>query len=255
MSDVTARFGEWIQRAFGGKVAVAAEALQWSRPGLYNYLKGKQEPGKVLLKRILDAGGNPTWIMSGVGDMFADNEAGRKLRAAVGTGVSEGPQYVALSYTDDPTIGMSETRVQDTMPRYRRKRWPPGHRIPLFLMPVAAGPPTMADDQIDRMVDLNEEYAPHASDTYLTIARGDSMTDAGIEDGDTIIVDRSIEAKHGRMVICSIDGTITVKRLSFEDGHPVLYPAHSNSPRIVINGDHKVEIWGVVTYVIKAMPM
>lgn len=85
--------------------------------------------------------------------------------------------------------------------------------LPLYLSPVKAGFPSPADDFIDRKLDLHEYLVHNEAATFFLRAQGDSMTGAGIHDGDLLIVDRSIEASHNKIVIAAIDGELTVKRL------------------------------------------
>ena len=85
--------------------------------------------------------------------------------------------------------------------------------LPLYLSPVKAGFPSPADDFIDRKLDLHEYLVHNEAATFFLRAQGDSMTGAGIHDGDLLIVDRSIEAAHDKIVIAALDGELTVKRL------------------------------------------
>ena len=88
--------------------------------------------------------------------------------------------------------------------------------------PVQAGFPSPAEDYQDEAIDLNDLLAPHAEATFLLRVRGESMTGAGIDDGDVLVVDRSLEPVHGRIVVAMVDGEFTVKRLYQRDGNAVL---------------------------------
>lgn len=94
--------------------------------------------------------------------------------------------------------------------------------LPLYLSPVKAGFPSPADDFIDRKLDLHEYLVHNEAATFFLRAQGDSMEGVGIHDGDLLIVDRSIEVAHDKVVIAAIDGELTVKRLQRTRGKIVL---------------------------------
>lgn len=125
-----------------------------------------------------------------------------------------------------------------------------GNRFPLYSSKVRAGFPSPADDYIERFLDLNEFLIRHPAGTFFVRASGDSMTDAGIHNDDLLIVDRSLEATNGKIVIASINGELTVKRLSKINGIVKLLPANSNYSPIEVGDEQDLVIWGVVTYVI-----
>ena len=121
---------------------------------------------------------------------------------------------------------------------------------PLYLSPVQAGFPSPAEDCIDRPLDLHEHLVRHASATFFVRARGQSMVNAGIFDGDLLVVDRIIPASHNKVVIAALDGELTVKRLVRRDGRVLLVPENPNYPEIDITEHEYVHIWGGVTSVI-----
>ncbi|WP_370637198.1 LexA family protein [Legionella sp. 16cNR16C] len=122
--------------------------------------------------------------------------------------------------------------------------------IPLYSCKVKAGFPSPADDYIEAYVSLNEFLIKHPSSTFLLTASGDSMKDAGIVNGDLLVVDRSLEPAHGRIVIAAVDGELTVKRLSRINGQVQLIPENSAFSPIDITENQDLIIWGVVTHVI-----
>ncbi|MDI9817961.1 MULTISPECIES: LexA family transcriptional regulator [unclassified Legionella] len=123
--------------------------------------------------------------------------------------------------------------------------------IPLYSSSVRAGfPSSPADDYIESHLDLNTHLIKHPASTFFLIASGDSMTGAGIQSGDMLIVDKSLEAGHGKIVIAAIDGELTVKRLSKKEGRVELLPENSAYPAIDITDEQDLVIWGVVTHVI-----
>ena len=122
--------------------------------------------------------------------------------------------------------------------------------LPLYLTPVQAGWPSPADDYIDSEINLHELIVSNSAATFFLRAAGDSMIECGIHDGDLLVVDRSREALHNRVVIAAIDGELLVKRLQRRGKRTFLAPANPDYPDIEITHLEYVHIWGVVTYVI-----
>jgi len=126
-------------------------------------------------------------------------------------------------------------------------------RLPLIGGRVEAGFPSPADDFIERSLDLNEQLIANPIATFFMRASGHSMTGAGINDGDLLIVDRSITPSHGNIVIAVIDGGLTVKRLTKLGTRASLTPEPNKldqgkySP-IDIGEETNVTIWGVVAW-------
>jgi DNA polymerase V len=146
------------------------------------------------------------------------------------------------------TIRVPVSRVYDIQNLLEKNH--PTNEIPLYSSKVAAGFPSPGDDYIEQYLDLNQKFIKHPAATFMVVASGDSMTGAGIRSGDLLIVDRSLEVKHGKIVIAAIDGELTVKRLSKVRGRLQLLPANPAYEPIDITDTHELVIWGVVTYVI-----
>ena len=121
---------------------------------------------------------------------------------------------------------------------------------PLYSSHVRAGFPSPADDYIESYLDLNTHLIKHPAATFFVTASGDSMTGAGIQSGDMLIVDKSLDATHGKIVIAAIDGELTVKRLLRHEGRVQLLPENNKYTPIDITDEHDLVIWGVVTHVI-----
>lgn len=121
--------------------------------------------------------------------------------------------------------------------------------IPLFLERVPAGFPSPAQDYVEQTLDLNELCIRHPAATYFVRAEGDSMIEAGIFSGDILVVDRSLTAEHGDIVIAGISGEMTVKQLQTRP-QVRLQPRNPAYRAIPIPEGCELEIFGVVTNVI-----
>ena len=119
-------------------------------------------------------------------------------------------------------------------------------KVPIFTEKVQVGWPSPADDYVERSIDLNEFLISNTAATYLVRAKGDSMLNVGINDGAVLIVDRSIEPQHGKIVIASIDGSYACKKLQLYP-EPKLLSASIKYPPIKIDKEEDLEILGVVT--------
>lgn len=124
-------------------------------------------------------------------------------------------------------------------------------QLPLYIERVPCGFPSPAQDYIEQRIDLNDLLVQHPSATYFLKVSGDSMIEAGISDGDMIVVDSSLTAGHGDIVVAAIDGEFTIKRLQL---HPSvqLMPMNNNYRPIPVKAEDALEVFGVVTYVIKS---
>ena len=120
--------------------------------------------------------------------------------------------------------------------------------LPLFLEHVPCGFPSPAQDYIDLKIDLNKELIANPSTTFYGRVRGVSMLDAGISNGDILIIDKSIEPKDGDTVVCFIDGEFTLKYIKTDGETVFLVPANEKFKPIQITEDNNFCIWGVVTY-------
>jgi DNA polymerase V len=129
----------------------------------------------------------------------------------------------------------------------------PSLRRPLFLSGVSAGFPSPADDYLDRRLDLNEHLVKNPAATFFVRVAGDSMTGAGINDNDILVVDRSIEPTSGSIVIAIVDGELTVKRLLKTRDSCRLVAENPNFPDLEISGEVPLEVWGVATYAIHSL--
>lgn len=126
----------------------------------------------------------------------------------------------------------------------------PSLSIPIFSSRVQAGFPSPADDHLEDRLDLNKHLIRHQEATFFVRAQGESMLGAGIHPGDILVVDKSLIAKSGKIVIAVVDGDFTVKRLHKHKGKISLKAENSEFKDIEIFEGSELIIWGVVTSVI-----
>lgn len=122
--------------------------------------------------------------------------------------------------------------------------------LPLFLSAVSAGFPSPAEDYLEKSLDLNEHIIRHPAATFFVRVKGSSMINAGLHDGDLLVVDRSLEARAGNIVVCVVEGDFCVKRLQQEGSQWVLMPENKDFKPIHITSELECQIWGVVAYVV-----
>lgn len=124
-------------------------------------------------------------------------------------------------------------------------------RTPLAGSLIKAGFPSPADDYLEPSIDLNKELVRHPASTFFGRASGESMNGAGIDDGDILIIDKSLEPYDGAAAVCFLDGNFTLKFIRKKGSQIWLIPANPQFSPIKVTADNDFLIWGIVTYVIK----
>ena len=125
--------------------------------------------------------------------------------------------------------------------------------IPLASSHIAAGFPSPAEDFSDLSLDLNKELIRNPSSTFFARVSGVSMVDDGVDDGDLLIIDKSVSPYDGCLAVCYIDGEFTLKRFSLEGDFGWLVPANKAYRPIKVTEENDFRIWGVVRYLVKKM--
>jgi DNA polymerase V len=125
----------------------------------------------------------------------------------------------------------------------------------LLVGTVGAGFPSPAEDVGARRIDLIERLITHPQATYVMRVRGLSMVEAGIFDGDVVVVDRAIKPRSGQIVVAVVDGEFTVKYLWMRAGRVKLKAANPTFADIVPREGQVVEVWGVVKAALKEFPV
>jgi len=123
--------------------------------------------------------------------------------------------------------------------------------LPFVEQGISAGFPSPADDFLDNSIDLNKELVKNPSATFYGRVKGDSMKNAGLEDGDLLIIDKSLEPINNKIAVCFIDGEFTVKRIKIEANIIWLLAENEAYKPIKVSADNEFVIWGIVTTVIK----
>lgn len=118
---------------------------------------------------------------------------------------------------------------------------------------VRAGFPSPAQDYETESIDLNRELVRHPATTFYARAKGDSMRDCGIDDGDLLIVDKALEPQDDNIVVAFVDGEFTLKRIRIDKAGNCLWlvPANDDYPPLRVTAENHFVVWGVVTYNIK----
>jgi len=123
--------------------------------------------------------------------------------------------------------------------------------LPLLPFDISAGFPSPAMDFSELSIDLNKHLVRRPSATYYGRVQGDSMKDAGIHDGDLLVIDKSIEPTDGKIAVCCLDGEFTLKRIRLNKEGLWLMPENEAYQPIKVEEGSELVIWGIVTYIIK----
>jgi DNA polymerase V len=116
---------------------------------------------------------------------------------------------------------------------------------------ISAGFPSPADDFKETRISLDRELVKNKEATFYARVSGDSMIGAGLDDGDLLVIDRSLNPENGKIAICFVDGEFTVKRIKKEKKKIYLMPENKKYKKIEIKEENELVIWGIVEYVIK----
>jgi DNA polymerase V len=122
--------------------------------------------------------------------------------------------------------------------------------LPIYLSCIQAGFPSSAENDLEKMLDLNELLVAHPAATFFVRVKGDSMKNAGIFSGDVLVVDRSLEPTDNKIIVAVVGNEFTVKRLKISQGKISLLPENPAYPILEVKEGSDFQVWGVVTYVI-----
>jgi DNA polymerase V len=125
------------------------------------------------------------------------------------------------------------------------------NELPFISSGIKAGFPSPAADFDESKISLDNVLVKNREATFYAKASGNSMTGADINDGDILVIDRSLEPQNNKIAVCFIDGEFTVKRIKTEEDCVYLMPENKNYKPIKVTDENELIIWGIVTYVIK----
>jgi len=123
--------------------------------------------------------------------------------------------------------------------------------LPFVDVGISAGFPSPADDFLELTIDLNKHLIKHKDSTFFAKVKGHSMKNAGIFDGDLLIIDKSLAPQDGKIAICQIDGEFTVKRIKIENDVVWLIAENEDYKPIKVTEENELMIWGIVIHSIK----
>lgn len=125
--------------------------------------------------------------------------------------------------------------------------------LPVISGGISAGFPSPALDFIDLTIDMNKHLVKHPATTFYGRVKGQSMKDAGIFDGDLLVIDKSLQPTDNKIAVCYIDGEFTIKRIQIQKDCVWLIPENEAYQPIKVTADNDFIIWGMVTHVVKAL--
>jgi DNA polymerase V len=125
--------------------------------------------------------------------------------------------------------------------------------MPYISSGIKAGFPSPAADFDGSRISIDQIVVKNSVATFYAKANGNSMTGAGIDDGDILVIDKSIEPQDGKIAVCFIDGEFTVKRIKVQENSLLLLPENKLFEPIEVTQENDFIIWGIVTYVVKKL--
>ena len=123
--------------------------------------------------------------------------------------------------------------------------------LPYYAGGISAGFPSPAEDHMEVTIDLNKELIKHPAATFYARVKGESMKDAGIDNGDLLVIDKSLKPADGKIAVCFLDGEFVIKKIKIEKDLCRLLPANDRYKPVTVTAENEFVIWGIVTHVIK----
>jgi DNA polymerase V len=126
--------------------------------------------------------------------------------------------------------------------------------VTTVIRPLLAPPTVQAQPAaLERVPDLNALVVGNPTATFFSYVSGTSMVKAGIHPGDVLVVDRSLEVPHGAIVIAVLEGSLTIKRMLFAQGHRFMATGDPDRSPVEVEPQTQLQIWGVATYAIHSL--
>jgi DNA polymerase V len=231
-AEITNRLKKFVEYKGWSKSAFA-RAIGVHRQNIDRYLEGKSDLSKIVIK-LMTHGINSVWLLTGEGEMLAEN--GGKVQSH-----SKGVQT-----SDNDHLNAVIQRLENVEKQLESKSACQTVQIPLYTHAVSAGMPCTASDDVDQYISVQKSLVKHPASTFAVRASGDSMINAGIEEGDILIADQQLPVKDRCIVIASINGEQTVKRILIQAGAVILAPENHKYPAIPLKETDNVKILGVI---------
>lgn len=124
--------------------------------------------------------------------------------------------------------------------------------LPLYIDGISCGIPSPSYESLSSKMDINRELVRNPMTTFYAKVSGQSMIDEGIDDGDLLVIDRSLQPENDKIAVCFIDGEFTCKRIAVKQDGVWLMPANDNYQPLFVSQESNFQIWGIVTHVIKS---
>lgn len=223
-----------------------AAAIGLQKQHLMEYISGKRTPSRITPK-LVDLGFSSDWYLTGNGEMLVSNVKTKTKEESYHEKLGKAVQELLSEVVQKEKEKYPEHKVAESPEIYKSNT----KSIPLYGHAIAAGQPADSTCQVEQYLELPRHMIPHPKQTYAVKAQGNSMILAGIEEGDILIVDRAIEPISKNIVIASINGEQTVKRLLIDGENIKLMPENHNYEPIEIGKDIDFRTQGVVTWVIR----
>ena len=200
-------------------------------------MSDKRKPGSGILAKLEDIGCNTSWILTGKGEMYVEEKPSEPVEQPVQDSLNDVLKRIEQI---EEKVGIGK-KAGETV------------EVPLYSHAICAGDPLTVSGHIEEYIAIPKRLTIHPAHTYAVRATGNSMIRAGIEEGDLLIVDQNAHIKDRCIVIASVDGEQTVKRIHLDQGHITLAPENSSYEPIAITESMHFKILGAVLYIIRAV--
>ncbi len=220
---------EQFRKAQGWSKSKLSDVLGIYSQNVNRYLEGESDQSKIIIK-LIDYGLNPEWVRTGKGDMYVEEKPSEQVQQPVQDPLNEVLKRIERL-----------EKAQKTPPELTEEV-----KIPLYQHAVSAGPACTVSAEIEEYLTVPKKIARHPRETFAVRASGDSMTGEDIREGDIVICDSRTPVKTGCVVIASVDGAQTLKKIVLDKGSVTLVPANHHHDPIAITDNSNLVILGVV---------
>ena len=240
MDSIGSRIKEFAVQKHGS-IKALADALGKNPANVHKYISGDRSPGLSFLDGLKSLGCNIEWLRTGKGEMYINDENDEKPLEHL-TRPEQDPLNEVLKRIE--RLEKAQKAAPDLLEQVQ---------IPLYQHAVSAGPACTVSEEVEEYMPVPKKIARHPRNTFAVRVSGDSMIGAGIEEGDIIICDARGAYKTGSIVVASIDGGQTLKKIQMDKGTVTLKPANHNHDTIPITDNSDLSILGVVIAIFRIL--